>query len=338
MQITYINDFTTVAPPQQDIPSFLQDEQTAVNILNSTFTNNISLTFNVGFGSFEGKPMAATDGGFGDVNFAAAVPLTYSQLRANLLTFGQPGFFNAANLPAGDSLNGMSNFWVSSSVAAVFGLAAPNGSPDGFVGINIGAFAPGAERVAALLHEFGHAMGRVPDNPVSTEDVTFVSALDLVRFVSAGNRLFDGTTPGPTGTPVQAAYFSVDGGAKKVTDWDRLSPADFRSASKLTPNDPFNDVGFGTTLGKLTTADIQLMEALGFRVGATAVMVLRRSDGFYESYGIGSNAISASSQLGQVGTDWKFVTLGGFNDSFTSDMLLRNSNTGAFQVYNINNN
>ena len=54
MQITVINDFSNGPRPftQQEIDSFLQDEQTAVNILNSTFTNNISLTFNVGFGSF----------------------------------------------------------------------------------------------------------------------------------------------------------------------------------------------------------------------------------------------------------------------------------------------
>jgi hypothetical protein len=126
-----------------------------------------------------------------------------------------------------------------------------------------------------------------------------------------------------------------------VADWATDSPADFLRppTSTFTPNDPFNNQGFGTTLGKLTTADIQLMEALGFRVGATAVMVLRQgSDGLYQIYGIGSNAISTSSQLAQVGTDWQFVTLGGFNDSsFTSDMLLRNSTSGAFQVYNINN-
>jgi hypothetical protein len=158
-----------------------------------------------------------------------------------------------------------------------------------------------------------------------------------VRFVSPGNRLFDGNLNAPT-----PAYFSVDGGAKKVADWAAgNSPSDFLSPprSNLAPNDAFDDIGFGTTLAKFTTADIQLMEALGFRVGATAVMVLQGSNGFFQSYGIGSNAISTSSQLGPVGTDWQFVTLGGFNDSsFTSDMLLRNSTSGAFQVYNINNN
>ena len=84
------------------------------------------------------------------------------------------------------------------------------------------------------------------------------------------------------------------------------------------------------------------MAALGFRVGATAVMVLHGPNGVYQSYSIGSNAVAASGQLGPVGTDWRFVTLGSFNDSitrsFSSDMLLRNSTSGNFQVYNISNN
>jgi hypothetical protein len=264
-------------------------------------------------------------------------------LRTALRTSGQPGFFNDANLPAGDSLNGVSNFWVSSSEAKALGLPLQDPSlADGSVGINT-TVTPGAARIQVFLHEIGHAMGRVPDDLVFTDGVTSFSAfsaLDLVRFVSAGNRLFTGRDQ----IPAMAAFFSVDGGTKKVADWATDSPADFLRPpnSIFTPNDSFNNGGFGTTLLKLTTADIQLMEALGFRVGATAAMVLRRSDGVYQSYGIGSNAISASSQLGQVGTDWQFVTLGGFNDSitksFTSDMLLRNSTTGAFQVYDISNN
>jgi hypothetical protein len=56
MQITVNNDFATGGPfTQAQIASFLQDERTAVNILDATFTNNISLTFNVGFASIEGK-------------------------------------------------------------------------------------------------------------------------------------------------------------------------------------------------------------------------------------------------------------------------------------------
>src|SRR5215467_1482245 len=126
MQITVINDFSNGPRQftQQEIDSFLQDEQIAVNILNSTFTNNISLTFNVGFGSFQGQDLnkrpdvGSQDKSVGNVNFSKANLLTYSELRTKLLDLGQPGFFNAANLPEGNSINGMSNFWVSPSIAA----------------------------------------------------------------------------------------------------------------------------------------------------------------------------------------------------------------------------
>src|SRR5262249_3263539 len=59
--------------------------------------------------------------------------------------------------------------------------------------------------------------------------------------------------------------------------------------------------------------------------GTTADMILRRADGTYEIYDIGNNAILAGYELGHVGTDWKFIGLGGFFGSDTTDMLLRNS-------------
>jgi hypothetical protein len=60
--------------------------------------------------------------------------------------------------------------------------------------------------------------------------------------------------------------------------------------------------------------------------------------GQYEVYDIGNNAILPGNSLGQVGTDWAFVTLGGFFGSDTTDMLLRNSKTGGFEFYDISNN
>jgi hypothetical protein len=72
--------------------------------------------------------------------------------------------------------------------------------------------------------------------------------------------------------------------------------------------------------------------------GTTADMILRHGAyGDYEIYNIGNNSLLGAYYLGQVGTDWAFVTLGRFNGSDTTDMLLRNS-TGAFEVYDISNN
>jgi uncharacterized repeat protein (TIGR01451 family) len=69
-----------------------------------------------------------------------------------------------------------------------------------------------------------------------------------------------------------------------------------------------------------------------------ANMILRRADGTYAIYDIGNNTILAGYPLVQVGTDWRFAGLGGFQAGDTSDMLLRNASTGGFQVYDINNN
>src|SRR5438132_11397104 len=164
MQIQVNNDFNNSGQflTQAQINSFLQDEQTAINILDSTFTSNVSVVFDVGFGSYQGQTLQNQLISLADVNTNAAFLLTYSQLRTDLLTFGQPGFFNAANLPAGNSINGVSNFWVSSSVGALFGLFTPQTDgftpqTDGFVGIG-SQFKPGPERVSAFLHAMGHAV------------------------------------------------------------------------------------------------------------------------------------------------------------------------------------
>jgi len=70
----------------------------------------------------------------------------------------------------------------------------------------------------------------------------------------------------------------------------------------------------------------------------TADMILRDGSGNYEIYDIGANSILAADSLGQVGTDWKFAGLGGFNGTDTTDMLLRSASTGGFEVYDISNN
>ena len=73
----------------------------------------------------------------------------------------------------------------------------------------------------------------------------------------------------------------------------------------------------------------------------TANMVLRTASNpaaTYQIYNLGANSILAGYSLAQVGSDWGFVTLGNFNLSDPSDMLLRNSTSGAFQVYDIADN
>jgi hypothetical protein len=71
----------------------------------------------------------------------------------------------------------------------------------------------------------------------------------------------------------------------------------------------------------------------------TADMIMRDgSNGDYEIYDLGNNAIQAAYALSQSATTWQVAGIGGFNGTDTSDMILRNSSTGAFEVYDVSNN
>ena len=71
----------------------------------------------------------------------------------------------------------------------------------------------------------------------------------------------------------------------------------------------------------------------------TADMIMNDpSNGDYEIYNIGGNAILSAYFLGQVGAPWSFVGMGIFQAGDTSDMLLRNTSTGGFEAYYIINN
>jgi hypothetical protein len=358
MQVVFRNvdlNGTLIANPDA---SLVADESTAATILNSTITNNITVTINVGLGFNPATGNTVTGSGSGGPNANTEVELNYEELRTALLNSGQPNFFTATNLPAGDNLPvggrfSISNFWISSSQQKAFGLPpSPNAGVDGSIGI--GDIPAGPDRVATILHEVGHVMGRMP-GPRSRLGVQYYPELDLVRFFSAGNRITLASGGG---------YFSIDGGTTRVVNWSFGSAADFADPPNNTafgPRrlDPYNaTLVDGNTLGQLTPLDLQVMEALGFTTtlpvinpapppATTAVMVLRQTsvpptitDGTYQIYDLGNNQILANYQLGKVGPPWQFVTLGGFNDGDTSDVMLRNATTNQFLLYDIapNNN
>jgi hypothetical protein len=365
MQIVFNNvdrNGNPVANPPADL---VADLNRAKAILESMFFNNITLTFNVALGFFPGSPVRpgnpVTGAGAASPNSNINVFVTYanpinptSGLRNALLTFGQPNFFTPTNLPEGNSVPvspafSISNFWVSSSQAKALGFAPRGAGVDGFIGIGT-TVAAGDDRVSTILHEVGHAMGRMPTN-LDQNNVTHYSELDLVRFFSPGNRVI---------IEDPAGYFSLDGGATPLVNWSVSPPsaADFRDPPGNTAPgprrlDPFNATNVpGNMLAQLTPLDFQVMNALGFtspvinpplQPGTTAVMVLRQTsappsitNGQYQIYDLGNNATLAGYTLGRLGANWQFVTLGRFNDGDTSDMLLRDG--GVFQVYDIVNN
>ena len=76
------------------------------------------------------------------------------------------------------------------------------------------------------------------------------------------------------------------------------------------------------------------------RAGETDMLMRNSNTGAFEVYDISNNAITFATGMGQVGLEW---TVSGFGDfsgraGETGDMLIRNSNTGQFEVYDISNN
>jgi hypothetical protein len=204
--------------------------------------------------------------------------------------------------------------------------------------------------IGAIEHELSEVMGRVAFDGTNFS----YSMMDLFRYLSPGVRQLTNGDP---------AYFSIDSGKTPFYYWNNpaLAPGDLGdwapsgpNGAHPTGNDAFlNHMNPGVT-NEVSAFDLDLMNVLGWNLqagqsptgpnpvppaGTSADMILRHgADGIYGIWNIGSNAILGAYQLGQVGIDWQFAGLGGFNGSDTSDMLLRNSTTGGFELYDISNN
>ena len=53
---------------------------------------------------------------------------------------------------------------------------------------------------------------------------------------------------------------------------------------------------------------------------------------------INNNQLTGAAFIGTVGLDWQFAGIAAANGAGTSDLVLRNINSGAFEVYDIANN
>jgi hypothetical protein len=202
--------------------------------------------------------------------------------------------------------------------------------------------------IGLLYNNYDPATDRLSQHLLTTTN-DFVSTTDIT-LASESN-----ATPTLAFDPYIGDFFTLTGSGTAFYGIFSASNADNGTAASFM-NVTFNRRFTGTP----GTSNFQLVDAMGNAVAssidpfffsyvvlnappppaATANMVLRNAgappgSATYEIYNLGNNSILAAYWLGQVGTDWGFVTLGGFNDGDTSDMLLRNSSSGAFQVYNV---
>ena len=106
------------------------------------------------------------------------------------------------------------------------------------------------------------------------------------------------------------------------------------------------DVANNTFTGNATVGQVGVEWSVsGFgdfssRAGETDMLMRNSNTGAFEVYDISNNAITFATGMGQVGLEWQVSGFGDFSGRAgeTGDMLMRNSNTGQFEVYDISNN
>jgi hypothetical protein len=340
------------------------------NLYDSLFSANVTVYINVDYGLVASGNQTVPPLGESNWNL---YDFSYSTIRQVLINMGAPG---SNTLPTTSPFPN-ATLWLTTAQEKALGLLPADfvpGNGYGFPGVDgnvviasnqTWSFSPTATPAAnqfyivgALEHEFSEVLGRISLEGANVNGAPSYSIMDLFRYSSPGVR-----QPSATSSP---AYFSTDNGNSVDYYWNTHANGfdlngdlgDWWSSgpSNLDPTGPdaFLDISNPGQINGLSSIDQTLMQTIGWRETAgpptnpptnppppaatTADMILRHgADGKYEICDIGNNSLLAAYQLGQVGTDWAFVTLGGFNGSDTTDMLLRNS-TGTFEVYDISNN
>jgi 20S proteasome alpha/beta subunit len=263
LKINIIYDSFALAAPQ----SFRDGIQAAVNILQATFLDPITVNIAVGYGEFGGTALEnlvpanlrnqAQNVSLGNIGYTGGgqfgngqgISESYSTLRSLLAADARDSTdtTSVSSLPNTTSLQGHSSFVIGSAQAKALGvLNANNSAVDGQIGM--GRNFIGNVLIAGALHEITHAMGRIAG-----------LAMDVFRYSSPGNHVFGGAIPAPS------SYFSIDGGATRLADFGTSSdPGDFLNSGVQGSNDPFNEsVG---NLASLTSVDLKIMDVLGFDV------------------------------------------------------------------------
>jgi hypothetical protein len=311
--------------------------QEAANIIGSMFTDNITINLSVDYSGTGGGASAGPTNG---------VYESYSTVYNYLTGGASPGDSSFDYLPTPGSANaptevGVWNAELKAMSAAGYlapggpGYLSPTGSEidgEAFFDTDISL----SSLLGVALHEFTHAMGRVPFTDGSDDP----DVMEFERFTSVGNRLSNNSIPAPP------SYFSLNGGATSWAAYGQGSdPSDFLNSinysgygsSPLTPEDAFDEYYDSNTLQYLTPVDLEQMDILGFHLksdapaedpydfnGSNSGDILLQSTGGQIEYANMANGsfqgiVSVTNMPG-----WKVVGQGKISGGVDSDIVIQN--------------
>jgi autotransporter passenger strand-loop-strand repeat protein len=237
----------------------------AVQFIENTFTNPITLNIDVGYGEINGSPIAS--GALAQSKFTNGISENYAAVRAALSAgaISADQIAAVAGLPASDPTGGGS-FRLTRAEAKALGLlaGASDNVVDGYVGLSSAAsftFDPNNrgvagehDAIAAFEHEITEVMGRLGSLGQGF-GANVYSPLDLFRYASPGVR---DLVYGP-------GYFSIDG-QTLLTAYNNPSnggdPTDWIPA---LVGDSFGD-GYTGVASLVGATDVEEMNVLGYDV------------------------------------------------------------------------
>ena len=247
-KLNLVYDAAAMAAPT----SFRASIERAAAIIQSAFTDNITINLTVNISGTGGYAYAGPSSG----QF-----LSYSSVTSLLKSRASAGDSSFNALPATSSIQGASSVAVWNGELKALGLLNANDTTtnDGSMGFALD-INPNLI-VGVALHEITHAMGRVPYGPNP-------GIFDLFRFTAPGVRLFEGSVPASRGS-----YFSIDNGVTKLADYGVSSdPSDFLNSGVQGSNDAFNEYYTPTTTQDLSSIDLKQMAVLGYHLSGSTVV------------------------------------------------------------------
>ena len=251
LKINLVWDVNALAAPAD----FRTAVQSAANILQQAFSNNITLNFNIGYGEVAGQVLSNGSAAAGPAygNFVSIAVLKSSLSNSSTSKDDQLAYSGLSSTlnPNG---NGAIAVW-SAEEKALGMINSASSNIDGYVGF--AADVPYANLVGVALHELTHAMGRTSGyGPYGVED--------LFRYSALGVHAFSGGA---------SAYLSLDNGATHLADFATTSDyGDFSNTSSLTPGDAFNAFYGSSTLQTLSATDLRAMDVLGFTQASASIV------------------------------------------------------------------
>jgi hypothetical protein len=291
-------------------------------------SNGLPVVLDINGGTLDGAGM------IGDANLTVKIEqgtLVNSDTAGGILNFRSPSITNAGTLEATN--NGRLNFTINSTLANNGTIVVEQGELD------LGGTVTGSGTI-----EFGGG-SLIDVNGTANVINDFVFTGGPARLIVGSPNGVEGNIIGASAGLVLDAR-AVAFGNLHVT-WQqnggtgKLSLIDNGTGNILVS---FNLVGqydqsdFSASSDGVAGTQINIVNPSP-PTGTTGDMIVRNfNTGVFEIYDIGNNAILSAHALGQVGTDWSFVTLGSFFGTDTTDMILHNLNTGGFEVYDISNN